>query len=156
MPWADRLWNASGGGIGPDGHPEPPGREILMIRHILAVTVVLLASAVCRGEEPKPAIPEWLVGTWSPAEKGKASADRFPCEFHRDGTLSVGEGDTKLSGNYRVIRLDDTCVVLKITLVRGDKPLPPEEATICYFRSHDQLVWYPEGEWKGVVLRRKK
>jgi hypothetical protein len=45
--------------------------------------------------------------------------------------------------------------VVEITLERDGKPLPPEKATI-WILDKDRMVWYPEGEWKGVALNRKK
>ena len=60
----------------------------------------------------------------------------------------------KAKGTYKVSEVGLHTVV-EITLERDGKPLPPEKATI-WIRDKDRMVWYPEGEWKGVALNRKK
>jgi len=94
-----------------------------------------------------------LVGTWVTTKK--ARADRFPCELLKDGKLTVGEGESKSSGTYSVTEFKTDEIKLKIALERDGKPLPPEEATI-FFLGPDRLVWYPEGQWSGVTLSRKR
>jgi uncharacterized protein (TIGR03066 family) len=125
-----------------------------MIRRTIALAVFVMASACPQAQEPKPTAADRLVGTWLPTGKGKASEARFPCELRKDGKLTVGEGKSKLSGTYKVTEFE-THIKLKITFEQDGKPLPAEEATIC-FLGQDRLVWYPEGEWKGVTLSRKK
>ena len=103
---------------------------------------------------PKPAAANRLVGTWLPT--GKAPADRFPCEFFADGKLTADGG--KVKGTYKVSETSGGTVLVttvEITWERDGKPLPPEKATI-HFSGKDRMVWYPEGEWKGVVLNRKE
>src|SRR5262249_37705479 len=108
--------------------------------------------ALSHSDEPKPSAAKRIVGAWVPVKE--VPGGLFPCEFFADGKLTAGGGKAKAKGTYSVTTFE-THLEVKITLERDGKHLPPEKATIC-FLSKDRMVWYPEGEWKGVRLNRKE
>src|SRR5262245_11986579 len=120
------------------------------MRHVIVLAILATSTALAHSDEPKLSAAEQIVGVWVPAKE--VSGGLFPCEFFADGKLTAG--GRKAKGAYTVSQVGLHTVV-EITLERDGKPLPPEKATI-WIRDKDRMVWYPEGEWKGVALNRKK
>jgi hypothetical protein len=124
-------------------------RRLLPLLGLVFVLPAASAAPVPTHLMPKSAVAEQIVGAWASAKD--VLGVHFPCEFFADGKITADGGKTK--GTYKMSGTGgDT--VLTIRWERDGKPLPPEKA-IIYFLSRDRMVWYPDGEWKGVVLYRK-
>ena len=123
----------------------------------LAIYAALTTPSHPEGTKPKRMSADVIVGIWVQVEQGKAPEDCFTREFHKDGTTTSCRGKSRTKGTYTVTRGQDPDVitVVVITLEQDDKPLPPETAIIA-FLDENRMAWYPEGEWRGVRLNRKK
>jgi hypothetical protein len=117
---------------------------------MLVLAVLATSATLSHSDKPKASAADLIVGAWVPVKD--VPGGFFPCEFFADGKLTADGGKAK--GTYKVSEVGLHTVV-EITLERDGKPLPPEKATI-WIRDKDRMVWYPEGEWKGVALNRKK
>ena len=121
---------------------------------LLTVAYFMAVAALSQAAPPKPSDTDQIVGNWEPLPQAKAPENRFPCEFFGDGKITAGSGKAQQVGTYKLVK-GNASLTLTISWERDGKPLPPETAIIC-FLGDDQLVWYPEGEWKGIALKRKQ
>ena len=121
---------------------------------LLTVACLTVFAVLSQAEPPKPGKANQILGTWEALPQAKAPEDHFPCEFFADGKITAGSGKARRAGTYKLAK-DNASITLTITWERDGKPLPTETAIIC-FLGDDRLVWYPEGEWKGFALKRKR
>lgn len=124
-----------------------------MIRSLLSFACFTTFAVLSQAAPPKPKAADWIVGVWEPLPQAKAPGDHLACEFFRDGKIRAGSGKARRAGTYSLSE-DDKAITLTITWERNGKQLSIETAILC-FRGENRLVWYPDGEWKGIVLKRK-